>query len=137
MATTLTRPAPERVAERAREILSTMEADQEFERLWRTCAQYSSDWDDFYGYPIIPDYDAVGDAPQLFKETIRTMAIKSAVYDLMDGDETTATTPTSVTGRLSGRSTNGSGSAVRRPNGAGKCWTRCTPGSASPSAGKG
>ncbi|MFE0041920.1 hypothetical protein [Streptomyces albireticuli] len=39
---------------------------------------------------------AAGDAPQLFKETIRTMAIKSAVYDLMDGDEKAAELPVSV-----------------------------------------
>ncbi|WP_338932664.1 hypothetical protein WEB32_29815 [Streptomyces netropsis] len=96
MTATLTRPAPEKVASRAREILSLMEADPEFGRLWQTCAQYSSDWDDFYGYPIIPEYDAIGDAPELFKETIRTMAIKSAVYDLTDGDEKAAELPVSV-----------------------------------------
>lgn len=93
---TLSRPAPEMVAQRAQEIHSAITGDPEFERLWNTCAKYSSDWDDFYGYPIIPEYDAVGDAPELFKETIRAMAIKSAVFDLTGGDERAAELPVSV-----------------------------------------
>ncbi|WP_037803033.1 hypothetical protein [Streptomyces sp. NRRL F-5135] len=96
MTATISRPAPEKVAERAREIHAAIENDPEFERLWDTCAKYSSDWDDFYGYPIVVDYDAIGDAPALFKETIRTMAIKSAVYDLTNGDEKAAELPVPV-----------------------------------------
>ena len=92
----MTRPAPEKVAVRAREIHAAIESDPEFERLWQTCAQYSSDWDDFYGYPIIVDYDAIGDAPALFKETIRAMAMKAAVFDLTGGDEKAAELPVSV-----------------------------------------
>ncbi|MER5490148.1 hypothetical protein ACSMX9_13005 [Streptomyces sp. LE64] len=92
----MVRPAPERVAERARGILATIEADPEFGRLWDTCAKYSSDWDDFYGYPVIPDYDAIGDAPALFKETVRGMALKSAVFALTDGDEEAAELPLPV-----------------------------------------
>ncbi|QDY79818.1 hypothetical protein [Streptomyces qinzhouensis] len=96
MNATLVRPAPEKVAERAREIHRTMQADPEFGRLWQTCAKYSSDWDDFYGYPIIVDYDAIGDAPGLFKETTRAMALKSAVYALTDGNEAAAELPLPV-----------------------------------------
>ncbi|MEU5160436.1 hypothetical protein AB0G74_12605 [Streptomyces sp. NPDC020875] len=87
---TLVRPAPEKVAERAREIHRTMQADPEFGRLWDTCAKYSSDWTDCYGYTIIPEYDATADAPALFKETTRAMALKSAVFDLTDGNERAA-----------------------------------------------
>ncbi|MGV9884476.1 hypothetical protein [Streptomyces sp. NPDC003006] len=81
---------PETVAARARQILTTWKADEEWARLWDSCAKYSSDWDDFYGYPIILDYDAVADAPALFTETTRLMALKAAMYELTDGDEKAA-----------------------------------------------
>ncbi|MFI1160595.1 hypothetical protein [Streptomyces sioyaensis] len=87
---------PERVAERAREILETWQADEEFERLRTGCAMYSNDWDDFYGYPIIVDYDAIKDAPDLFTETTRVMALKSAVYEMTDEDEKAAELPVPV-----------------------------------------
>ncbi|MER6103666.1 hypothetical protein ABT115_15410 [Streptomyces sp. NPDC001832] len=61
-----------------------LQADPEFGRLWEGCAKYSSDWDDFYGYPIILDHDPVADAPALFSETTRAMALKSAMYELTD-----------------------------------------------------
>ncbi|NWF30159.1 hypothetical protein HW130_28535 [Streptomyces sp. PKU-EA00015] len=81
---------PAAVATRARQILETWQADEEWARLWDSCAKYSSDWDDFYGYPIILDYDAVADAPALFTETTRVLALKSAVYELTGGDEKAA-----------------------------------------------
>lgn len=55
--TTVIEPAA--VAARARQVLATWQADPEWQRLWNSCAKYSSDWDDFYGYPIILDYNAV------------------------------------------------------------------------------
>ena len=70
--------------------------DAEIERLEKAVSQYSSDWTDFYGYPIITDYDAVADAPGLFKEAVRAMALKSAVWDLTDGNEATAELPMPV-----------------------------------------
>ncbi|WP_405795495.1 hypothetical protein [Streptomyces sp. NBC_01506] len=96
MTATISRPAPEQVAGRAQEIFAALEADPEFGRLWASCAKYNKDWDDFYGYPIIPDYNAEGDAPALFVETLRAMAMKSAVYELTNGDETAAELPVSV-----------------------------------------
>lgn len=96
MTATISRPAPEKVAERAREIFADMQADPEFSRLWDTCRKYSSDWTDYTGYPIISEYDAIADAPELFKATTRAMAIKSAVYELTDGDERAAEIPLPV-----------------------------------------
>ncbi|MFJ9207475.1 hypothetical protein [Streptomyces sp. NPDC102264] len=96
MTAIISRPAPEKVAERAREIYTAIEADPEFGRLWQSCAKYNKDWDDFYGYPIIVDYDATADAPDLFVETLRTMAMKSAVYELTNGDEKAAELPVAV-----------------------------------------
>ncbi|GAA2358979.1 hypothetical protein [Streptomyces cuspidosporus] len=87
---------PAAVATRARQILDTWKADPEFGRLWEGCAKYSSDWDDFYGYPIILDYDAVADAPALFTETMRAMALKSAMYELTGFDEKRAELPLPV-----------------------------------------
>ncbi|MEE6269126.1 hypothetical protein V2E29_26255 [Streptomyces diastatochromogenes] len=81
---------PEAVAARARQILDTWQADEEWARLWSSCAKYSSDWTDCYGYTIIPDYDAVVDAPVLFTEAVRVLALKSAVYELTGGDEKAA-----------------------------------------------
>ncbi|MFI6056134.1 hypothetical protein ACIBCO_39485 [Streptomyces violascens] len=77
---------PEDVAARAREILAVWEADPEFGRLWESCAKYSSDWTDCYGYTVIDRYDALADAPALFIETMRVMALKSAMYELSAGN---------------------------------------------------
>ncbi|MFF8956900.1 hypothetical protein [Streptomyces sp. NPDC014894] len=96
MTATLDRPAPETVAVRAREIHTALMGDPEIGRLERAVSQYSSDWDDFYGYPIIVDYDAVADAPGLFVEAVRAMAIKSAVWDLTGGDERASELPLAV-----------------------------------------
>ncbi|MEU6400714.1 hypothetical protein ABZ867_27505 [Streptomyces cinnamoneus] len=87
---------PEDVAERAREILAVWEADPEFGRLWQSCAKYSSDWTDCYGYTVIDRYDAIGDAPALFIETMRAMALKSAMYELTGLDEKAAELPLPV-----------------------------------------
>lgn len=93
--TTAARPAPEKVAVRAHEILNVWKADPEFDRLRTGCAMYSKDWSDHYGYPIVDDYDAIADAPALFVETTRAMALKSAVYEAT-GDERTSELPVSV-----------------------------------------
>lgn len=96
MTATLIHPEPAEVAVRAREIHATLMADPEIGRLERAVSQYSSDWDDFYGYPLIVKYDAVGDAPGLFKEAVRAMALKSAVWDLTGGDEQASELPMPV-----------------------------------------
>lgn len=96
MDTTLVRPAPERVSERAREILSAIEADPEFERLRTGCAKYDKDWQSFTGYALVDGFDVEKDTVPLFPEALRTMAIKSAVYEMTDGDEYAAEVPVSV-----------------------------------------
>lgn len=89
-------PALDEVAERARAIHDVLAGDPEIARLETAVSKYSSDWDDFYGYPIIVDYDAVADAPGLFKEALRAMALKSAVWDLTSGDEQKSELPVPV-----------------------------------------
>ncbi|GGP68746.1 MULTISPECIES: hypothetical protein [Streptomyces] len=93
---TLVRPAPERVSERAREILSAIEADPEFERLRTGCAKYDKDWQSFTGYALVDGFDVEKDTVPLFPEALRAMAIKSAVYEMTDGDEYAAEIPVSV-----------------------------------------
>ncbi|MFI9718815.1 hypothetical protein ACIHFE_04040 [Streptomyces sp. NPDC052396] len=94
--TTLVRPAPERASERAREILSAIEADPEFERLRTGCAKYDKDWQSFTGYALVDGFDVEKDTVPLFPEALWAMAIKSAVYEMTDGDEYAAEVPVSV-----------------------------------------
>ncbi|MET9057510.1 hypothetical protein ABZX99_06775 [Streptomyces antibioticus] len=86
-----TRPLPEpsAVAARAREIRSAWLADKEMATVLEGCARYSSDWDDFYGGPLVSTYSVERDARPLLADAVRVMALKSAVYEIT-GDEVTA-----------------------------------------------
>lgn len=95
MTGTAVMPGVEEIASRAREILAAWQDDPEFERLRTGCAKYDSDWQSFTGYAIVDGFDAVGDAPGLFPEATRAMALKAAVYE-MTGDEQLAELPVSV-----------------------------------------
>ncbi|WP_338146587.1 hypothetical protein [Streptomyces boncukensis] len=96
MNATLERPAPEKAAERAKEMLTTLEADPEFARLARSCKSYDEAWTDFTGYALLDGYDVRKDTDPLFPEAIRAMVIKSAVYELTDGNEDAAEIPVPV-----------------------------------------
>lgn len=96
MSATLVRPAPEQVAERARDIVRIIEADPEFARLRTACAKYDEDWQSFTGYALVDGFDVETDTVPLFPEALRAMAIKSAVYEMTDGDEQAAEIPVSV-----------------------------------------
>lgn len=96
MSATLVRPAPERVAERAREIVRIIETDPEFARLRTACAKYDEDWQSFTGYALVDGFDVETDTVPLLPEALRAMAIKSAVYEMTDGDEQAAEIPVSV-----------------------------------------
>ncbi|KUF19499.1 hypothetical protein [Streptomyces silvensis] len=94
--TILVRPAPEAVAERARAILSAVEADPEYDRLRTACAKYDEDWTSFLGYALVDGFDIATDTEPLFPEALRAMAIKSAVYEMTAGDEEAAEIPVAV-----------------------------------------
>ncbi|MFE9936302.1 hypothetical protein [Streptomyces hirsutus] len=96
MAITLTRPAPETVAERARTIHDAWMADPEMPAVLDGCKKYSSDWTDDYGQVLIPNYSVGRDAPPLIDDALRVMALKSAVYEMTDGDELAAELPVPV-----------------------------------------
>lgn len=59
------------------------------------CERYSSDWDDFYGGPLISTYSVARDAGHLLVDALRVMALKTAVYELT-GDELLAELPVPV-----------------------------------------
>ncbi|WP_327358014.1 hypothetical protein [Streptomyces sp. NBC_01304] len=95
MNVTLVRPAPEKIAERARQILGTWQADGEMQAVLDGCAKYANDWDDFYGGPIVSNCSVERDAKQLLDDALKVMALKSAVYE-MTGDELAAEIPVPV-----------------------------------------
>jgi Ni/Co efflux regulator RcnB len=96
VAITLTRPAPETVAARARAVHDAWMADPEMPAVLDGCTKYSSDWTDDYGQVLIPNYTVQQDAPPLITDALRVMALKTAVYELTDGDELAAELPVPV-----------------------------------------
>lgn len=95
MTATTALPTPADVAERAREIHAAWQADAELKTVLDGCAKYTSDWDDFYGGPLISTYSVTRDAGHLLVDALRVMALKAAVYELT-GDELLAELPVPV-----------------------------------------
>ncbi|MFF7146245.1 hypothetical protein ACFZB5_34580 [Streptomyces nodosus] len=95
MTTATALPEPEIVATRARHILDDWRADAEMTTVLEGCAKYSSDWDDFYGGPLISTYSVDRDARHLLGDALKVMALKSAAYELT-GDEVLAELPVPV-----------------------------------------
>lgn len=80
-------PAAVEVGRRAAEILNALKATAEFRRLERSSKAYTDCWATFTGYPLIARWDLAEDTPGLFEEAIRVLALKTAAYELSDGDE--------------------------------------------------
>ncbi|MGA5584485.1 hypothetical protein ACPCIY_25770 [Streptomyces thermodiastaticus] len=95
MSTTAALPEPAAVAARARDILAGWQADDEMRVVLAGCEKYSSDWDDFYGGPLISTYSVARDAGHLLGDALKVMALKSAMYE-MTGDELAAELPVPV-----------------------------------------
>ncbi|WP_435059573.1 hypothetical protein [Streptomyces sp. bgisy060] len=95
MTTATALPTPADVAARAREIHSAWQADAEMQTVLDGCAKYNSEWDDFYGGPLISTYSVARDAQHLIGDALRVMALKTAVYE-MTGDELLAELPVPV-----------------------------------------
>ncbi|QDQ12448.1 hypothetical protein [Streptomyces spectabilis] len=88
-------PSAERTAERAREILTAVEADPEFAAFKAASLRYDEDWTCFSGGPVISKYDQADDAAPLFVEGLRALCLKAAVYEAT-GDERAAEIPVAV-----------------------------------------
>ena len=80
-------PAPAEVGRRAAQILSSIEATDEFTRLERSSQAYTDCWATFTGFPLIANWNLTTDTPPLFEEALRVLALKTAVYELSAGDE--------------------------------------------------
>lgn len=80
-------PAPAEVGVRAAEILTLIKGTEEFARLERSSKAYTDCWATFTGYPLIAEWNIESDTPPLFEEALRVLVLKSAVFELTDGDE--------------------------------------------------
>lgn len=83
-------PHPTVVGRRAAEILTSIEADEAYPRLATSAQRYSDCWASFTGYPIICEWNIDSDKGPLFREAMRALALKAAVYELTDKDENAA-----------------------------------------------
>ncbi|MET0492936.1 MAG: hypothetical protein ABW000_07360 [Actinoplanes sp.] len=82
-----TTPIPVAVGRRAAEILAQIEGTEEYARLQSSSAAYTDCWATFTGYPLVANWDLEADTDPLFVEALRVLALKTAVFELTDGDE--------------------------------------------------
>ncbi|MGW9067831.1 hypothetical protein ACWGQT_00065 [Streptomyces yangpuensis] len=84
-----TMPTPDEVGARAKRIYEQFRADDEFDIFKAATLQYSSDWACFDGTVVVEKWDLELDKEPLFREAVRAIALKCAVYALT-GDERAA-----------------------------------------------
>ncbi|MFJ2558751.1 MULTISPECIES: hypothetical protein [unclassified Streptomyces] len=96
MSDTISRPTPERVADRAREIMSAIQADPEFDAFTAAALKYDEAWTCFTGFPVISNWDLDIDKRPLLTEGLRALALKAAVYELGGQDEDMTEIPVAV-----------------------------------------
>jgi hypothetical protein len=75
------------IGERARAVLHAIKESDYYRRLLTSSMLYETCWATFTGYPLIPRWDQRRDAEPLFREALRVLAMKVAVYELSGGDE--------------------------------------------------
>ncbi|MFF5261386.1 hypothetical protein ACFY4C_20780 [Actinomadura viridis] len=81
------RPAPSDVGPVAARILHALKDDPEYGRLVDTCGSYNEDWTCTAGTLTIDRWDIAADAEPLIEEALRALALKAAVYELTDDEE--------------------------------------------------
>ncbi|SRR6266571_3939819 len=79
-------PAPEAVGPRAAQIIELIRGDEEFAALRRSSLKYADCWSTYTGYPLVASWNLDEDAPPLFDEGLKVLALKAAVYELTDDD---------------------------------------------------
>lgn len=79
-------PAAEAVGARASRILDLIRGDEEFAALRRSSLRYADCWATYTGYPLVARWDLDTDAPVLFDEGLKVLALKAAVYELTGDD---------------------------------------------------
>ncbi|MGH8879272.1 MAG: hypothetical protein ACRD0P_18335 [Stackebrandtia sp.] len=85
--TTPTRPNAVAIGKRAAEIHTAIETDGEFDRLTSSSLKYADCWASFTGYPLIPEWDEDTDKEPLYREGLKVLALKAAVWEATNGDE--------------------------------------------------
>lgn len=89
-------PAAEDVAERARQIMSAIEADPEFGAFAAAALKYDDAWTCFTGFPVIEKWNLDADKRPLLTEGLRALSLKAAVYELGGQDEDMTEIPVAV-----------------------------------------
>ncbi len=87
---TTTLPASVEIGRRAAEILAAIEADPGFGRLNDSSKKYVDCWATFTGYPVIARWNLEQDKDNLFREAMRALSLKAAVFEQTGGDEEAA-----------------------------------------------
>ncbi|MFJ3673658.1 hypothetical protein ACIPSE_45175 [Streptomyces sp. NPDC090106] len=80
-------PAPAVVADTARSILDKIRNSSEFHAFRAASLEYSEDWQCFTGFPVVQQWHLETDAPQLFEEGLRALALKAAVHQITGDDQ--------------------------------------------------
>lgn len=88
-------PATRVVADAAKAILDGIKGDHEFPAFETATLEYSNDWQCFTGFPVVERWHLETDAPALFEEGLRALALKAAVHALT-ADERAAEIPIAV-----------------------------------------
>jgi hypothetical protein len=84
------KPEPATVGRRAARIIDLVRSSEEFARLKDSTEKYPDCWATFTGYPIIARFDLATDAGPLMDEALRVLCLKTAMFELTDGDESAA-----------------------------------------------
>lgn len=80
-------PAAAEVGRRAADILTLIKNTEEYARLESSSKSYTDCWATFTGYPLVANWNLATDTGPLFEEALRVLALKTAVFELSDGDE--------------------------------------------------
>lgn len=83
-------PEPTDVGRRAAEILDLIERDEAYGRLNSSSKKYVDCWSTFTGYPTVANWSLEDDKGPLFRDAMRALALKAAVFELTGGDEAAA-----------------------------------------------
>ena len=81
-----TMPTAAEVGRGAAQVLARIQNDPEFAALRRSSLKYADCWSTYTGYPLVANWDLDYDAPPLFEEGLKVLALKAAVYDLTQDD---------------------------------------------------
>jgi hypothetical protein len=83
------------IADEAREIVARLESHRQFPEFKAASLNYSDDWQCFTGFPVIDRWNLEADAEPLFREGLRALALKAAVW-VATGDDQEAEIPIAV-----------------------------------------